>query len=220
MNDNLRLSDIYPECVDTSSISIVNYNNDKLKPMCIFGVFSNQLGMRIREEMLSWLLPLYNVIEVRQKTPGVLFEYPALRFAQWFLLNNDVNYCLYVHTKGAANNNSVQRYVREMWRLEFGSENRRKNYVELCDTDEPTQACPYVGPNGAETWFNGFFANKAAFTELGDIEKYENRYLYECLFNPVKDRVKIKALLKDNINSGDVVANVIGYVKSHNHRLF
>ena len=33
----------------------------------------------------EWLLPEYNVYTVYQKYPGKLFEYPALRFAQWLL---------------------------------------------------------------------------------------------------------------------------------------
>ena len=35
--------------------------------------------------MNEWLLPEYNVYTVYQKYPGKLFEYPALRFAQWLL---------------------------------------------------------------------------------------------------------------------------------------
>ena len=97
----ITLSDIYTDSNDIDKISVISHANDVLKPMCIFGVLDNEMGMNIRKEMLAWLLPAYNVIEVRQKPPGILYEYPALRFAQWFPMNTEVNFCLYVHTKDA-----------------------------------------------------------------------------------------------------------------------
>ena len=59
--------------------------NNKIS--CIFGVLVNGNGLQIEKSMLDWLLPEYDVYCIYQKYPGILFEYPALRFAQWLSLN-------------------------------------------------------------------------------------------------------------------------------------
>ena len=75
--------------------------------------------MKIADSMLQWLLPEYDVYCVYQKYPGLLYEYPALRFAQWFSLLFNISVVLYVHTKGAFNQNSGQAKIRTVWRHEF-----------------------------------------------------------------------------------------------------
>ena len=69
--------------------------------------------------MLDWLLPEYDVYCVYQKYPGILFEYPALRFAQWLSLNYNKAIILYVHTKGAFNYNNFQNKEKYVWKHEF-----------------------------------------------------------------------------------------------------
>ena len=69
--------------------------------------------------MLNWLLPEYDVYCVYQKYPGIMYEYPALRFAQWLSLNYNKKIILYVHTKGSFNYNDFQDKVRFVWKHEF-----------------------------------------------------------------------------------------------------
>ena len=75
---------------DYYNISLI-YNksyrkNSKDSIICILGVLANEKGLKIADLMLQWLLPEYDVYCVYQKYPGLLYEYPALRFAQWFSL--------------------------------------------------------------------------------------------------------------------------------------
>ena len=70
----------------SNSIKIKHKSNGKniTNPIvCIFGVLANEKGLEIEKSMLQWLLPEYDVYCIYQKYPGKLFEYPALRFAQW-----------------------------------------------------------------------------------------------------------------------------------------
>ena len=64
-------------------------------------ILCNNEGLKIEKEMLNWLIPEYDVYCVYQKYPGTLYEYPALRFAQWFSQSFNISFILYVHTKGA-----------------------------------------------------------------------------------------------------------------------
>ena len=59
--------------------------------MCVFGVLENNDGKKIEDEMLNWLIPNYNIYIVYQKYPGKLFEYPALKFAQYLIKKNKSN---------------------------------------------------------------------------------------------------------------------------------
>ena len=93
--------------------------NSKDSIICILGVLANENGLKIADSMLQWLLPEYDVYCVYQKYPGLLYEYPALRFAQWFSLLFNISVVLYVHTKGAFNQNSGQAKIRTVWRHEF-----------------------------------------------------------------------------------------------------
>ena len=76
------------------SLNIINLNTIKIihktkkskyKPLCVFGVLENNNGLQIEKEMLKWLILNYNLYIVYQKNPGKLYEYPALRFAQWLI---------------------------------------------------------------------------------------------------------------------------------------
>ena len=143
---------------------------------CILGVLLSENGIKIEQYMLSWLMKEYDVFSIRQPLPGVLFEYPALRFAQ--LYSTEFNTpILYLHTKGAANPRRQQRRIINMWRHEFVDlkaeyEKRLDNYDILL---------PYSGPQNI-TWLNGFIATVNAFSSISPIPILENRYLYEILF--------------------------------------
>ena len=81
----LNFKDIYPDVQDISdSVHIEHIEcNAAGRQTCIFGILESKKGLAIRDEMLAWLKPEYNVWCVYQRLPGRLFEYPALRFAQW-----------------------------------------------------------------------------------------------------------------------------------------
>ena len=86
-SDYYNFSLIFNQAYNTIKIkhkSSINMNN---KISCIFGVLVNGNGLQIEKSMLDWLLPEYDVYCIYQKYPGILFEYPALRFAQWLSLN-------------------------------------------------------------------------------------------------------------------------------------
>ena len=71
--------------------------------------------------MLKWLLPEYDVYCVYQKFPGILYEYPALRFAQWFIIKYHKSFILYIHSKGAFRQFKGQENVIKLWKHEFTS---------------------------------------------------------------------------------------------------
>lgn len=143
---------------------------------CVLGVLLSDYGKEIEQYMLSWLTKKYNVISIRQSVPGVLFEFPALRFAQLFSTEFKVP-VLYLHTKGAAHKGRFQRKTINMWRFEFvesklAYEEKMEQYDVLL---------PYSGPQKI-TWFNGFIASSKAFSSISPIKVLENRFIYEILF--------------------------------------
>ena len=195
---NVQLDQIY-EGVDYSGIKIEFQEFSENKPLCVFGILNNDLGKNIAKEMLSWLTETYNVICVYQEPPGKLYEYPALRAAQYFVSNSDkYEYCLYIHTKGAGNPNCIQRTIRNMWKTEFGKE-RYKLYVDVVSNEnEPIVALPISGPD-RQTWYNGFFANKKAWNDLDIIKPKDSRYWFECMWRNYKN-TKIIGIIKDKID--------------------
>ena len=83
--------------------------------------------------MSKWLIPNYNLYIVYQKNPGKLYEYPALRFAQWLIKKKNKNYLLYIHSKGASHPNrykNIQIIVRKLWEHEFSGNNKNK-YINI-----------------------------------------------------------------------------------------
>ena len=205
---NVQLDQIY-EGVDYSGINIVFPEFDENKPLCIFGILNNELGKHIAEEMLGWLIEKYNVICVYQNPPGQLYEYPALRFAQYFVTHsNKYDYCLYIHTKGAGCPNELQSRIRNMWKSEFCTE-KYKSYIDaVSDKDNPIVACPFVGPD-RQTWFNAFFANKKAWDDLDTI-KPTDRYWFECMWRNYKN-TKLVGIIKDQIDAQYLGKFIINY---------
>jgi hypothetical protein len=107
---NIDLKDVYvgcPESLQDVSISFMECDGRQCDRYCVLGVLKSSRGLQIREEILSWLLREYNVYCVEQEMPGKLFEYLALRFAQWLCCENGCDDVLYVHTKGAGRPSDV-----------------------------------------------------------------------------------------------------------------
>ena len=77
-----NLNEIYPKnIINLNTIKIIHKTKkSEYKPLCVFGVLENNNGLQIEKEMLKWLIPNYNLY-----IPGKLYEYPALRFAQWLI---------------------------------------------------------------------------------------------------------------------------------------
>ncbi len=158
--------------------------------------------------MLDWLLPEYDVYCVYQKYPGNMYEYPALRFAQWFSLNYNKRIILYVHTKGAYNYNNFQNIVRNVWKHEFTNPQSYK-YIQLLQENITDISLPFR--NTACTWYNGMFISYRAFNAIKEIPYHKDilRHYYECLtFKEPKNSsfiIRFKGVLIDKIESQEVL---------------
>jgi len=203
-----KFSEIFPNIDVKGKVVIAKLTDNKEnKPTCVLGILSNDIGLKISKEMLSWLIHNYNVYVVIQQFPGLLYEYPALRFAQWLLETEQIKYLLYCHTKGAARPFVQQTWVRNMWKNEFVD--NKDNYIKIVDVDTPSIACPFSS-NEKHTWFNGFFVNKAAMNEHGLITTNKDRYVYEKLFSDDKN-VKIVGLVQQEITANQVMRYICKY---------
>ena len=192
-------------------------NNDSFKKeICIFGVLCNDNGLQIEKLMLDWLIPEYDVYCVYQKYPGEFYEYPALRFAQWFSQKYNKTIILYVHTKGAFHASQIQKEIKKVWRFEF-TKKRKYIYIQLLKNNQADVSTPYT--DGNYTWYNGMFISNRAFNLIGEI-KYnpQNRWYYESLFsssNKSSYRIRIKGVLNNSISSYDVCNEVGKYAKKN-----
>jgi hypothetical protein len=148
------------------------------KRKCILGVLKTESGIEIRDEMLKWLTPLYEVETVEVDPPNdIEYELPFLKRAceKAIECNEPV---LYLHTKGAAMPNRAQPIVRAMWRKAFTVD--RDRYFEFVDTDKPTASTVFVAPLRKICWYNGFVLNVAAAKKLLSIlSVHEDRYWFE-----------------------------------------
>lgn len=176
-------------------------------PLCVLGVCNTDLGAQIKNEMLEWLTPIYNVICVIQHPAGQLFEYPGILMSL-ILSTRYEKPVLYLHTKGAWNSiptnfqnrmmhpsikvpphatpEDCQRVVRLMWKAQYGT-NTRFKYFNTINTNSPMVACPYTGAEHL-TWQNGFMFNPAAAKiVLSDFHFTSNRYYYEQIFKHFPD---------------------------------
>ena len=152
--------------------------------------------------MLSWLSPEYDVYCVVQKAPGELYEYPALRFAQWLSDKTQHEFILYVHTKGAFFKNPVQKMIRELWRHEFTAPRIQEYIRELGNGYDVV--CPLTGPNN-QTWYNGMLVSCEAFRKISLIKPNKDRYQFQRLFSGLK----IKGLIKEHVASDFLKENTI-----------
>ena len=191
----MDIRDIYGD-VNIEGIRIETSITSPDKPLCVFGILETARGLFIEERMMEWLTPCYNVIRVYQKPSGELFEYPALRLAQYLCTQSqNAPYCLYLHTKGAANWQTLQAAVISNWKTEFTS--NKKNYISQMMTDKPVVCCPFTGLE-KQTWFNGFFANKAAWADLDIIKPNEDRYTFENLWRDYPN-TKVYGIMENRV---------------------
>lgn len=177
-----------------------------MKNLCVLGVLLTKEGKKIKQEMLNWLNPEYNVMCIEQEPPGKQFEYPAIKYAAKLAV--DINKpVLYIHTKGAANPipnwavrmmnkdfnvpstakpEDCQKVIRNLWKNEFTGE-RVKEYFKKCNTNNPTVCCPYTGKE-KWTWWNAWIINPtAAEFLLKNLKQTDYRWYYERVFSNIKE---------------------------------
>jgi len=212
--DFYNLSLIYNNSYNSIKIKHKSNVNLYKKEVCILGVLCNDKGLAIHKSMLLWLLPEYDVYCVYQKYPGILFEYPALRFAQWFSLKYNKQIILYLHTKGAFYQRKEQESVIELWKHEFT--NKRKNvYINFIKNNSVDISLPFR--KRTCTWLNGMFISNRAFKLINEIEYYPNdRWNYENLFaqvNKNSEKIRFKGILNDDIEAKDVLPEKMKYLK-------
>ena len=160
--------------------------------------------------MIEFLLPEYDIYCVYQKYPGKLFEFPALRFAQWLSLKLNITIILYIHTKGAFHQNYYQSRIRKLWKYEFTSP-RKNIYIKLIENNLTDISLPFrLGPC---TWYNGMFISYRAFKFINTI-KYNkiNRWYYESLFQ--NHNIRLKGILNDNIRPDHIRYEQDKYLKT------
>lgn len=169
-----------------------------MKRKCVLGVLKTEEGLRIKEEMLAWLEPVYEVFIVEQEAPGELFEYPAIRLAA-SISAECYESVLYIHTKGAGNHNNLQQLVRNFWKNEF-TVNADK-YFAICDEnkDTPVVAAPIVGKNAKVCWYNGFVLSPGAARQLNKVIsiKKDRMWFEQEMWSSCFD-VKVKGVLRDD----------------------
>jgi len=193
LGDNYNLTSIYSYNYDSIKIKHLT-QNAKDKIICILGVLVNQVGITIEKEMLDWLIPEYDVYCVYQKSPGILYEYPAIRFAQWILEKLNKSLVLYLHTKGASHVYRFQQFIRNFWKVEFKSP-RNKIYINPILNNKTDVSAPFR--SNICTWYNGMFISKRAFDLIGEVPKSKRRHHYEGgLFN--NSDIRILGIIKDN----------------------
>lgn len=149
------------------------------KRKCILGVLKTEAGLKIKEEMLSWLSPIYDVITVEVDPPNdIEFELPFIKKACEVSIESNEP-VLYLHTKGAAMQNNAQPMVREFWRREFTGE-RSSLYFQNVACSQPCCSAPLVATTGCICWFNGFTLNPAAAQcILPHLTIHSDRYFFE-----------------------------------------
>jgi hypothetical protein len=203
-----NLFDIYPKnIVESNTITIIHKTKNSIdKILCVFGVLENNNGKKIEEEMLNWLIPNYNIYIVYQKYPGKLFEYPALKFAQYLIKKTNQTLLLYIHSKGAfyPNRDNIQSVVRELWKYEFSGYNIKK-YITPIINNQADVTTIFASRNQT-TWFNGFYISDRAFNIIGNLDKklIKSRHIFETLFLGTKARVL--GIIENNVEKPHPVA--------------
>ena len=212
--DDYNLTSIYHYNYDNIKIKHKS-KNDTNKIICILGVLVNQKGIRIEKEMLKWLLPEYDIYSVYQKYPGILYEYPALRFAQWIIYALNKTIILYLHTKGAFNPSIYQGYVRKIWRNEF-QKTKDNIYIQYILSNKTDISIPFR--KDGYTWLNGMFISKRAFDLIPEVQISKVRHFYECnLFNLAN--IRIKGILNDNQSPYNIRYSIIQNLKLPNIKI-
>lgn len=150
-----------------------------MKQLCVLGVLRTSLGIKIKEEMLEWLTPLYNVTTVEVDPPNnIEFEYPFLKKACEVSIDSKEP-VLYLHTKGAACDNLTQPLIRKLWRHEFGK--MQDLYFDTVSKFvEAAAVAPFTSLANSICWFNGFVMNCTAAKQIDDnLKIVKDRYWFE-----------------------------------------
>jgi len=210
-DNEFDLSKIYPpEIIKNNNIRIVHkskYNNNN-KIICIFGVLESDLGLKIESEMLEWLLIEYDVYCIYQDYPGIYYEYPAIRFAQWFLKTKEIDLCLYIHTKGAFFHHNFQKYVRNCWKSEYSGK-RKFKYINPLKKGIADITSILTNKNRI-MWFNSYFITIQAFNIINEIKFKDNRYNYEGMFMNYTT-IKVLGILKNDVEPDEACKIVLNY---------
>lgn len=176
-----------------------------MKPLCVFGVMKTIQGLKIADEMMTWLNPVYDMHVV--KHDGLLFELPALRYMQHLCIKQN-RPCLYIHNRGAVNTWKTTLPTRRMWEAEFG-QHWRKYFDIVSGSDVPMVACPFADDGGI-TRYNGFVANPAAMAAV-KIEQSDDRMTFERLFQHTSVQV-IGTLVSSERTD---IENIRNYLYTH-----
>lgn len=142
----------------SNGIEIVEYNTTDTECIAVIGCLKTDKGMKILQELLSWVPTKFHTYIVYQDAPGNLYEYPAMKWAKDVanLFNKPV---MYIHTKGAVYNRKETVFVRNRW---------KQFYIEEYDwcakqlNNENTVCCLYTGKTKVP-WFNSFIATPDAW---------------------------------------------------------
>lgn len=198
-------------------IPTIKYENITYKhtPIaCVIGCLDNQLGKTICSELLQWVAPMFDTFVIHQDYPGILYEYPALQFAQVLSRTHKIP-VMYIHTKGAFNENSLQWRVRQCWHDEFiGKYDLYHNFMQK---QEPFVIAPFIGKPKIP-WFNGYMANFSAWDGLGEIHSSTHRYAFEQLWRQSDVNTYATVLQVDSLNnSGADFMKMLEYIGSIRH---
>ena len=211
--DNYNLTLIYHYNFDNIKIKHLS-KKTKNKTICILGILVNENGIKIAKKMLNWLIPEYDIYLIYQKYPGILYEYPALRFAQWILETLNKTILLYVHTKGAFNARNDQNKVIELWKKEF-THPRNKIYIKNLLKNKTDISVPFR--KGICTWFNGMFISKRAFDLIFEVTINKRRHFYEGgIFNSA--HIRIKGIINDDQSPLGIGNSLFEYFKFHKQK--
>lgn len=172
------------------------------KPLCVLGVMTTEKGLLIKDDMLKWLQPIYDVTIVEHE--GSQFELPALLRAQE--LASDTNRpVLYLHTRGAVNEYPTTKRTHEMWRREFGDQFLK--YQALVNlTHTPLVVAPYIDISYCHR-YNGFIANPAAW-RIAPLKPTQERHDYESIWKGVPGVQHIGTLMQYE-------CNMINHIRTH-----
>ena len=200
---------------NTDDIKIDNFvfNNNEIENIyVVIGCLDTIRGLIYAQELLKWCSKLYKYIFiVHQKAPGILFEYPALKYCENLAKNSD-KHILYLHSKGASYpedyiyNHHHAKYTRLLWKYCFYV--NFKNYIADNLTDDLMVIAPFITihkKNAFEnnvTWLNGFLMTNKVWRNM-NIQPDTGRYKYEGILNYYylgdKKEVTKKWLIDDTV---------------------
>ena len=189
--------------ISLPNVQIIEYNNKETELYCVLGCLRNERGLQIRDEMLKWIQLKYHTWIVYQDYPGSLYEYPALKFAQEISLSSKKP-VLYLHTKGAFNDNPSQYIVRALWwQTFFNLYTECIKYLKEYDV-----VCPFTGATKI-TWYNGFIATPTGWSNV-NIQPETDRYIFESLYlhREIKP-TKIHGIISNTANTANEVSNIV-----------